>query len=29
MVSVLRIADENYDGKVYAVGEDIEDKDDD
>ena len=25
--SIFRIADENYDGKVYAVGEDIEDKD--
>ena len=27
--SIFGIADENYDGKVYAVGEDIEDKDDD
>ena len=25
--SIFGIADENYDGKVYAVGEDIEDKD--
>lgn len=27
--SIFGIADENYDGKVCAVGEDIEDKDDD
>ena len=27
--SIFGIADENYDGKVYAVGEDIEDKDND
>ena len=25
--NIFNIADENYDGKVYAVGEDIEDKD--
>ena len=27
--NIFNIADENYDGKVYAVGEDIEDKDED
>ena len=27
--SIFGIADENYGGKVYAVGEDIEDKDED
>ena len=27
--SIFGIADENYDGKVYAVGEDIEDEDED